>query len=144
MSVWPKNCYGARESIREAHLKCAEKAILADTFFADAGFKWIQQDYEGALLEVINGCHILVNACQFIANVGTPWANGDVIPWYVRNCAGGAGLDMSELIGVMLLANPSEIEYFVGLSDAYRQSIWNRPFNQEMFAALARGFEEWG
>ncbi|GAH29755.1 unnamed protein product, partial [marine sediment metagenome] len=34
-------------------------------------------------------------------------------------------------------------EYFVGLVDAYRQSIWNRPFNKDFFAALARGFMEW-
>ncbi|GAI59416.1 unnamed protein product, partial [marine sediment metagenome] len=33
--------------------------------------------------------------------------------------------------------------YFVGLVDAYRTSVWNREFNEEYFAALARGFMEW-
>jgi len=52
-------------------------------------------------------------------------------------------LTMGDILSVMLSAEPSEVEYFVGLVDAYRQSIWNKPFNAEFFAALARGFEEW-
>jgi len=58
---------------------------------------------------------------------------------------GGAGADltMDGLLSTMLTADPAQVEYFVGLVDAYRQSIWNRPFNQEFFAALSRGFEQW-
>jgi len=53
-------------------------------------------------------------------------------------------LTMDDLINVMLQANPEQVKYFVGLVDAYRQSLWNQPFNEELFAALARGFEQWG
>ena len=49
-------------------------------------------------------------------------------------------ITMSDIIYAMLTAKPDEIMYFVGLCDAYRQSIWNDPYNQEFFAALARGF----
>lgn len=52
-------------------------------------------------------------------------------------------LTMAAIIVTMLSANPKQVEYFVGLVDAYRQSIWNRPFNQDFYAALARGFELW-
>lgn len=52
-------------------------------------------------------------------------------------------LDMSAIIIAMLSANPEQVEYFVGLVDAYRQSIWNRPFNKDFYAALARGFMIW-
>jgi len=52
-------------------------------------------------------------------------------------------LTMDDLIQTMLVADPNQVEYFIGLVDAYRQSVWNRPFNQEFFAALARGFELW-
>ena len=52
-------------------------------------------------------------------------------------------LTMGDILSTMLSAEPDEVEYFVGLVDAYRQSIWNKPFNSEFFAALARGFEEW-
>lgn len=50
---------------------------------------------------------------------------------------------MGKLINTMLTAMPDEVTYFVGLVDAYRQSVWNQPFNQEFFAGLARGFEQW-
>ncbi len=50
-------------------------------------------------------------------------------------------LTMDAIINVMLTAEPAQVEYFVGLVDAYRQSIWNKPFNEDFFAALARGFE---
>jgi len=64
------------------------------------------------------------------------------IPYYLRNCAGGT-FDMDTLLSTMLGATPEQVTYFIGLEDAYRQSIWNKPFNSEFFAALARGFQEW-
>ena len=54
-----------------------------------------------------------------------------------------AEVDMDSIIVAMLSANPDQVEYFVGLVDAYRQSIWNRPFNESFYAALARGFMIW-
>jgi len=57
--------------------------------------------------------------------------------------AGGEDFSMDLLLSTMLQANPKQVQYFVGLVDAYRQSIWNQPFNEEFFAALARGFEQW-
>ena len=59
----------------------------------------------------------------------------------LEDAAPEVNLDM--IINAMLSAEPAQVEYFVGLVDAYRQSIWNKPFNQEFFAALARGFEQW-
>lgn len=49
---------------------------------------------------------------------------------------------MSDIIYAMLRADVDDIEYFVGLVDAFRQVMWNKPFNQEFFAAIARGFLE--
>ena len=51
--------------------------------------------------------------------------------------------DMDVLLSAMVGADPAQVMYFIGLVDAYRQSVWNRPFNQEFFAALARGFAQW-
>lgn len=50
---------------------------------------------------------------------------------------------MQSIIDTMFLANPTQVSSFVGLMDAYRQSIWNMPFNAEMWAAIARGFQRW-
>lgn len=55
----------------------------------------------------------------------------------------GEEFSMDVLLNTMLQADPSQVTYFVGLVDAYRQSIWNKPFNKEYYAALARGFQEW-
>jgi len=52
-------------------------------------------------------------------------------------------LTMDGILSVMLSADPVQVDYFVGLVDAYKQSIWNKPFNKEFYAALARGFMEW-
>lgn len=63
--------------------------------------------------------------------------------YWAAQSGNGAGVDMAAIINAMLEATPYQIEYFIGIVDAYRQSIWNRPFNREFYAALARGFEEW-
>lgn len=52
-------------------------------------------------------------------------------------------LTMDAILSTMLAADPKQVEYFVGIVDAYRQSVWNRPFNQEFFTALGRGFMQW-
>lgn len=63
----------------------------------------------------------------------------DSFDWMEDNWAGL--IYMEDIIDAMSAANHIEIRYFVGIVDAYRQSIWNKPFEQEFFAALARAFE---
>lgn len=60
--------------------------------------------------------------------------------YYLANCI-TADIDMDTLLNTMLTATPYQLQYFIGIVDAYRQSVWNKPFNAEFFAALARGFE---
>lgn len=64
------------------------------------------------------------------------WANKDVPdpPAYE--------LTMGDILSTMLAADEEEVMYFIGLVDAYRTSLWNKPFNAEYYAALARGFME--
>lgn len=52
-------------------------------------------------------------------------------------------LTMSSIIIAMYGANRQEYTDFVGIEDAYRQALWNQPFNKAYFAELARGFAEW-
>jgi len=52
----------------------------------------------------------------------------------------GGEVTMESLLSIMAAATDSELMNFIGLVDAYRQSLWNKPFNAEYFAALARGF----
>lgn len=77
-----------------------------------------------------------------------PWGTEPLIPYFLRHYtiseAPEAEFNMGILLSTMLTAEPSQIQGFVGITDAYRQSIWNKPFNKEFFAALARGFEQWG
>ena len=70
------------------------------------------------------------------------WNTPYRIPYYLRNCI-SADIDMDTILNTLLTATPYQIQYFIGLVDAYRQSLWNKPFNSEFFAALARGFEGW-
>lgn len=67
----------------------------------------------------------------------------DSVYWSFFGGDGGVELEMEMIINAMLAATPYEVNYFVGLVDAYRQSLWNKSFNSEFFAALARGFEQW-
>ena len=52
-------------------------------------------------------------------------------------------LTMGKVLDIMLVATPDEVLYFIGLVDAYRNSVWTKPFNQEFYAALSKGFQEW-
>jgi len=52
-------------------------------------------------------------------------------------------VDMSAIINAMLAATFDELTKFMGISDAYRAAVWDAPFNEEFYAALARGFKAW-
>jgi len=71
-----------------------------------------------------------------------PYGYEGPIWWYLENCVSGYTLTMSDLLSVMLSASTDEYRYFIGLVDAYRVGLWNKPFNSEYFAALARGFAQ--
>lgn len=84
-------------------------------------------------------------------NVGLSYCNGGWSPYsyegylhyYLVNCIEAPSFDMDDIINAMLLAEPDEIEYFIGIVDAFRMALWNKPFNSYLFEALARGFAEW-
>ena len=55
-----------------------------------------------------------------------------------------AEIDMDAILAAMVVAEPDEVTYFIGLVDAYRSALWTQPFNAEFYAALARGFmQKW-
>lgn len=68
---------------------------------------------------------------KHVQNVGQG-DNGDAVEFQ---------LTMTAILEVMLTANPSQVEYFVALLDGYRQSIWNRPFNEFYYATIANMFK---
>lgn len=55
----------------------------------------------------------------------------------------GAEVTMSAVLSALLVADPDEVKQFVGITDAFKQSIWDKPYNREFYAALGRGFMEW-
>jgi hypothetical protein len=59
------------------------------------------------------------------------------------NSSGGAALTMGDILTVMLAANFSELQTFIGIEQAYMAAIWNAPYNHEYYSALARGFRQW-
>jgi hypothetical protein len=114
---------------------------------------WQGGDDHAALQDVIQG---MSHTVQFMLNIlnggffgwnGATWCLISILDRDSANPFITAddvpALDMAGIINAMLAATPEEVEYFVGLSDAFRQSIWNRPFNKEFFASLARGFMQW-
>lgn len=62
------------------------------------------------------------------------------VPYYLRYCVGGNGVDMDAILSAMITADFDQLQKFTGLIDAYRVALWNEPFNADFYAALARGF----
>jgi len=120
---------------------------MHDTYI-DAHCAWLTSYYSTSGFNLNWRTHVALAICNIALEVeNLVYANNAKtlplrIPYYLENCIGGE-FDMDTLLSTMLQAEPDQVQYFVGLVDAYRQSIWNQPFNEEFFAALARGFEQW-
>lgn len=129
--------------IRWQWLQAGVSCGRADVHWSDA---WVEM-YQGGSYDVAQqhmlDCmsDILLAVKQLLSPKSGEYPL-NAVPHYLWHFT-GAELDMDSLLSTMLSADPDQVEYFVGLLEAYRQSVWNRPFNEEFFAALARGFMIW-
>ena len=57
---------------------------------------------------------------------------------------GGGGVDMDQILTAMVSASFEQLTSFMGITQAYKTAVWDAPFNEEYYAALARGFKTWG
>jgi len=63
---------------------------------------------------------------------------------YLNDNIGGGDVTMASILTAMLAATPEEITQFMGITQAYKVAVWDAPYNEEFYAALARGFKQWG
>lgn len=56
----------------------------------------------------------------------------------------GGGVNMGSILTAMQSASFEELNSFMGITQAYKVAVWDAPFNEEFYAALARGFKTWG
>lgn len=129
--------------------------VLANTRRADAQAQidwawvdWNAGDDHAALVNVLQGMQKHNDALEAIINYALPLTPKNLLPtilYQMRTEYGAAAyeLTMTKLINCMFTASFEELRSFVGLVDAYRQSLWNKPFDVELWAAIARGFEQW-
>ena len=122
----------------------------AQSAVATAWVRWGEANYESCLYWTLFAVDKLDTTPEDIVGYFIWGANGfdSMIPLafkYLKNAIDDivTEVTMDGILSAMLGANPDQVEYFVGLVDAYRQSIWNRPFNKDFYAALARGFMQW-
>ncbi len=69
----------------------------------------------------------------FFRSIYYAWKEAPVVP--------EVEVTMDAILSVMVTASDTQLMNFIGLVDAYRQSLWNKDFNVDLFAALARGFQ---
>ena len=131
----------------EALAKIKSEAIQIVSYYnkhlnhmSDAWTHWGVGDDHEAIQDILYAISDVAVAASSFGG-WSPYDWEGCIHYYLDNCIGA--VDMAAILAAMLEAEPDEVEYFVGLVDAYRQSIWNRPFNKQFYAALARGFMVW-
>lgn len=136
--AFPETCAGALDAMKQSASYSLNYSNRCLNHMSDA---WthhgLGQDHE-AIEDILKGLSDTNVAAGYAGYGYTPFDYVGPWWWYFTNCVGA--LDMSAILNAMLAAEPDEVNYFIGLVDAYRQSIWVKPFNQEYFAALARGF----
>jgi len=68
------------------------------------------------------------------------------LQWIDNNAfnGGGVGCTMDDILNEMLSASFEQLTKFMGITQAYKVAVWDAPYNEEFYAALARGFKTWG
>ena len=139
----PETCAGALTDIKKMTTSGSMFSLMGYGHTGDAYTHWGSGQDHAAIEDLCLACYDYGNSTGYLAFNYNPWVGEGPMYWYLVNCVTSFEMTMEVILTTMLAAKPNEVEYFVGLVDAYRQSIWNRPFNQEFFAALSRGFMQW-
>lgn len=103
------------------------------------------EDHEaiGAIILALSEVYWTFQAYPYFINAD-PKQSPIVESIYWASQEGGAeDFTMASIIMAMYGATKQEFTDFIGIEDAYRQALWNMPFNRDYFAELARGFVEW-
>ena len=113
-----------------------------------AGGYLYDNDYQRAGNSLIYAADQSLNLRETMTTYYAAWSFRllDVLYWIADNWPSAQPppeITMANIISAMFSASNEELRDFIGLTDAYRQSLWNKPFNREYWAAIARGFEIW-
>lgn len=123
------------------------KANAAWNSSAEAYAHWqAGQDHE-AIYDLFSACNRLVEMGKKIMAKNDPIGVNYAVPYFLRNFTTETSAEpfsMGLLLVEMFAATDDELLNFIGLVDAYRQSLWNKPFNKDFWASIARGFQQWG
>lgn len=105
-----------------------------------SGHPWNNTWRQNVAFAIDNLRYMVKHLCQ---GIGGTWSPVAMIQ-YLTNCVGGGGVTMDDMLNAMLTATFEQLTDFMGITEAYRVAVWDAPFNEEFYAALARGFKEWG
>lgn len=136
--AFEETCEGALLAMKQSASYSLTYSNRALNHMSDAWGHWGTGDDHEAIEDILFAISDINVAAGYAGYGYAPFDYVGPWWWYFTNCIGEMGMDA--IINAMLNAEPDQIRYFVGLVDAFRQSIWIKPFNQEFYAALARGF----
>lgn len=121
------------------------KRYKAQLHYTDAVYYYGVGNDHKALGYIIDLAQEVIGSLTGVISFDQGYGEVGIVPYFLRNhtIEEANGVNMASILLAMLAAKQPELMSFVGIVDAYRQSIWNQPFNQEYYAALARGFTLW-
>lgn len=105
--------------------------------------EYYAENYNLAIWYVIQGQIGLFDIVKYLLGYATNWNDYSYLtPEMFKRLQPPepTAVSMSSIIMAMYEATPQELTSFIGLVDAFRQTIWNKPFPKEYFAEIARGF----
>ncbi len=141
MGTWTSYS-SARNWVQSQYVTAMNTFDVAMAQITDAWTDWYVPNDHAALAHALNA----ITSAVWIgyrdttghADMTDNFANVWLFDYIYPKLAGA--IDMDDILSAMVAADYDELQYFVGLTDAYKVAIWNQPFNAEFYAALARGF----
>ena len=140
--AYPETCEGALLAMKKSASMSLTYSNRSRIHMNDAWDHWWANEDHLAIEDILEALSDTNVAAGYAGWGYEPFDYVGPWWWYFTNCIETAEFDMGTLLSTMLGADKYQLEYFIGLVDAYRQSLWNKPFNAEFFGALARGFEQ--
>lgn len=83
----------------------------------------------------------LLTQVTYASSLARHWKNA--LYWINDNWPTSTTITMDDILTAMTTASFPQLQNFIGLVEAYKSALWDAPFNEDYYAALARGFRQW-
>ena len=141
--AYPETCAGALSAMKQSASMSLTYSNRCMTHMTDAWAHWNVNNDHLAIEDILHGLSDANTAAGYAGYGYDPFAYKGPWWWYFTNCIEAGGIEFPDVIEAFINTKDDIRSGWVLLTDAYRASMYDKPFDAEYHALWIKRFRSW-